>query len=65
MSDYQYQTVEQVQERLKISHDTVNRLIGRGEIKAVKIGRCVRIESTSVDRYLQAHTIGKTTDKEV
>jgi excisionase family DNA binding protein len=50
----EYETSEQVQERLKVSHDTINRMINRGDIMAVKIGRCVRIEMQSVEKYLSA-----------
>jgi excisionase family DNA binding protein len=50
-----YISVEQVQERLSLSRDTVDRMIRRGEIQAVKIGRCVRISEEEIERYLQSH----------
>lgn len=52
-----YVTKEQVQERLQVSKDLVGDLIAEGKITAVKIGRCVRIEAESVERYLEQQKI--------
>lgn len=55
----EYVGKEAIEKRLAISHDTIDRLIARGEIVAVKIGKAVRIELESVERYLQEHQMGK------
>ena len=54
----EYIIKERVQEWLAISHDTLDRMINRGDIVAVKIGKAVRIDLASVERYIQAHTMG-------
>jgi excisionase family DNA binding protein len=60
----EYIEVERVQERLSLSRDTVDRMIRRGDIAAVKIGKCVRVSVESLEDYLQAHTMGESTGKE-
>lgn len=38
-----------------LSRSTLWRMLGRGEIRAVKAGASVRIVRTSLDEYLEAH----------
>lgn len=45
-------TVRHAAERLTISTSSVYRLIERGELSALKIGRSVRIYKDSLDKYL-------------
>ncbi len=47
-----YYTIKQVCERLMISRETVNRLIRRGELRAIKIGFLVRIGESDLADYL-------------
>jgi excisionase family DNA binding protein len=42
-------TVREVGEHLRISRTTVERLIERGHLKRVKVGRAVRIPAESVE----------------
>ncbi len=46
-----YLTIQDVAARWKISVPTVRRIIGRGEVSAVNIGRAVRIERSEIERY--------------
>jgi putative molybdopterin biosynthesis protein len=39
-------------ERLAVSRKTVYRLIDRGELRAIHVGRVVRIDPDDLDRYL-------------
>ena len=55
----EYVSVEQVQEQLSVSRDTVDRLIDKGQIQAVKIGKCVRVSVESLEQYLKTHTLDK------
>jgi excisionase family DNA binding protein len=46
-------SISEIQQMLKVSRSTVYRLINRGEIGCVHIGRIVRIPASDVDAYLQ------------
>jgi excisionase family DNA binding protein len=46
-------SISDVQRLLNVSRATVNRLIARGEIGCVHIGRAVRIPSEDVDAFMQ------------
>jgi len=46
-------SISEVQQMLKVSRSTVIRLIERGEIRCVHIGRAVRIPSEDVDAFVQ------------
>ena len=45
-------TVAEVAQQLRVNAETVRRLIGRGEIRATRIGRCVRITPAAVEEYI-------------
>ena len=45
-------TIEQVAGLLQVSEKTVKRLIARGEIVRLKIGRSVRVTEIEVARYI-------------
>ena len=45
-------TIEQVAERLAVARRTVFRLIEKGDIRAVKIGRLTRIRESDLERYI-------------
>lgn len=49
-------TVKQVSEVLQVTPMTVYRLISRGELSAVRIGRCVRIAQSELDRLTGGET---------
>lgn len=51
MSDFV--SIAEVQRLLKISRSTVNRLIDRGEMRRVHIGRAVRIPSEDIEAFVQ------------
>jgi excisionase family DNA binding protein len=47
-----YFTIREAAERLEISHDTVSRLIERGELPAIRISeRLYRIPAPALERY--------------
>ena len=46
-------TIQQVARYLQISRASVYRLIGRGELKAVKVGRCRRIAADDLQRFVE------------
>lgn len=45
-------TVKQVSEVLQVTPMTVYRLVSRGELDAVRIGRSVRITQSELDRLI-------------
>ena len=46
-----YLTIQDVAARWKISVPTVRRMIARGEVSPVRIGRAVRIEHSEIERF--------------
>jgi len=51
MQKIEFDTIKSVMERYNISRATLYRLIGRGEIEAVKVGAATRIKMSSVEEY--------------
>jgi excisionase family DNA binding protein len=51
--DEHYLRVRDYAERFNLDESTVYKKIDRGEIRAIRIGRTVRIPSSEMDRYLQ------------
>ncbi len=49
-------TVKQVSEVLQVTPMTVYRLVSRGEIDAIRIGRSVRITQSELDRLIGGET---------
>lgn len=47
-------TLDDVAERLLVSRRTVERLVGAGRIRVVRVGRRVRVKSTELEAYLGA-----------
>jgi excisionase family DNA binding protein len=52
-----YFTVEEVAERLKVSHMTVYRWIKAGKLGAYKIGGGFRITEGDIERFLKARRV--------
>jgi excisionase family DNA binding protein len=50
-------TVSEVAHAMRVSNMTVYRLIKRGEIPAVRIGKNYRIREAAVERYLVARSV--------
>jgi len=50
-------TAAEVAERLRVSTMTVYRLIRRGEIPAVRVGRNYRVAAEALDEYLEAQLV--------
>jgi excisionase family DNA binding protein len=48
----QYFTVAQVAARLRVTEKTVRNLIGKKRLKAVRVGRAVRISEAAIKLYL-------------
>lgn len=51
-SKEEYCTVRQVAETTQVSTSTIRRLIAAGTLKAVRVGRSVRIDRRAVKRML-------------
>ena len=51
--------LDEVAERLSVSPSTVRRLIRRGDLKAVRIGRLLRVRPADLTTYIQAHIEGE------
>jgi len=47
-------TVTQAAEKAKVSAKTIYRQIARGNLRAKRIGRCVRILDADLNRYLES-----------
>lgn len=50
-------TAAEVADQLRVSTMTIYRLIRRGELPAVRVGRTYRVRATDLDAYLAAQTI--------
>ena len=46
-------TIEEVAKVLQVNQRTVNRLLERGELRGVKVGRLWRIPEAALDAYLR------------
>lgn len=49
-------TIPEAAAELKVSQDTIRREISRGNLKAVRIGRVIRIRRRDLDRALKPVT---------
>lgn len=47
-------TIKEVQERLNVSLNTVNRLIHSGKLPSYKIGKCRRFKANDVEKYINS-----------
>lgn len=52
MLEEKYLTAKQVAEAMKVCPLTIYRLIQKGDLSTIKIGRQVRILQSSLDQYL-------------
>jgi excisionase family DNA binding protein len=52
MTEPRWYTIKEVAERLRVSHDTVTRLIARGELPAIRVSdRILRIPAPALHRF--------------
>lgn len=56
-------TVEELAEQLKVSARTIQRVIDRKELPAIRIGRQWRFRREWVDEWLERQTVGKQGEK--
>jgi len=54
MDDRKLLTVEQLAERLAVNQMTVRRMVNRGQLPAVRIGRAIRFRPADVDAFLKS-----------
>lgn len=47
-------TVKEVQEILKVGRSFAYKLVQTGEIKTVRVGRCLRVRATDLEKYIAA-----------
>lgn len=47
-------TVKEVAETLKVHHMTVRRLIEKGELKAIRIGKAIRIDEADLKKFIKS-----------
>jgi excisionase family DNA binding protein len=45
-------TVREVQEILNVGKSFAYKLVQSGEIKAVRVGRCLRVRATDLEKYI-------------
>lgn len=53
MSQDQLLTLQQVADRLQVSMSTVRRLVAAGKLKAVRIGRNLRVRPEDLSKYIE------------
>ena len=46
-------TINEIAERLKMSHSSVRREIKRGRLRALRSGKLIRVRETSLEEYLK------------
>ena len=49
-------TIQDVVKRLQVSESTVRRMIDRGELRAIRIGRQIRIKPEDVESFIAENT---------
>ena len=54
-----YLTPKEVADELKVSDDSVRRLVKRGELPANRVGKLIRISSQSLHEWLRRHEINR------
>ena len=59
MDDRKLLTVDQLAEKLAVNPLTVRRMVQRGQLTAVRIGRAVRFDPVDVDAFLASVKVGK------
>jgi excisionase family DNA binding protein len=59
VKDDAFLTVQEVSQQLRVSELTVTRLVRRGELLGVRVGRQIRIAQSSLDDYIRRNTEGK------
>jgi len=52
MTNEEVYTVEETAKILKVSPDTVRKLINNGELEARRVGRQLRVTREAIDRFL-------------
>ena len=52
VTDFQFLTVAEVADSMRVSTMTVYRLIKAGDLPAVRVGRSYRLKRVEVERYL-------------
>ena len=52
-------TAGEVADQLRVSTMTIYRLIRRGELPAVRVGRNYRVRASDLDRYLEEDVIAR------
>jgi excisionase family DNA binding protein len=53
-----YYTIKEAAERLRVSHDTISRLISSGELPAIRVSqRLYRIPTPALERYEAGVTV--------
>lgn len=55
----EYFTLDEIAEKLKVSKDTIKRVITRGDMKALKIGSQWRVSSDQLTEYLEKRTYSR------
>jgi excisionase family DNA binding protein len=53
-------TVKEVAAALRVSKQTVRRLLASGDLAATRFGRAWRVKHESLDDYLEAENLGET-----
>lgn len=48
-------TLDEVAQRLKVSPSTARRLIRRGGLKTVRLGRLIRVRPADLNAYIERH----------
>ena len=56
-------TVREAAQLLRISRNLAYELVTRGEIPAIRLGRVIRVPRTALDQWLEAGSLGVSTDK--
>jgi excisionase family DNA binding protein len=64
MDDRKLLTVDQLAERLSVKPLTIRRMVNRGQLVAVRIGRAVRFEPAAVDAFLATVRTGSAVTKD-
>jgi excisionase family DNA binding protein len=52
-------SINEVAERLSVNHKLIYKLVNAGKLKAIKVGRILRIPEPAIEAYIESITVKK------
>lgn len=55
MSDHQWLKLSEIAEELNCAYTTIRRLVTQGDLRAIRVGKLLRVKRTDLDKYIELH----------